>query len=103
MDQKILKKIDGKIDALQKRVDNVDEHLNSFEDKAILKFIDLDEHLKWLRETKASKDDFRTIINILDGHTTILLRLDQERLFAHERTNRIEANVERLNKKVGLV
>lgn len=47
-------------------------------------------------------DRFRDdILTVLDGHTVILKRLDQERLFTLERIKRIEHDIELIKKHVG--
>lgn len=48
-------------------------------------------------------DRFRDdILTVLDGHTQILKRLDQERLFTLERIKRIEQEIALIKKHVGL-
>lgn len=49
-------------------------------------------------------DRFRDdVLTILDGHSQILKRLDQERMFTLERIKRIETDIDLIKKHVGLV
>ena len=51
------------------------------------------ESIERIEEKMATRDDIRGIFHLLDEHTVILHRLDQERLFTIEWIRRIEDEV----------
>ena len=90
---------------LIKRLDSIDQKMGAFDstqNRVVLKLIEIDEKL----DSKVSHDEFQQFRNVMltnfDEQTVILKRLDEERVFAHERTNRIEDDVGRVKKHLHL-
>jgi chromosome segregation ATPase len=84
-----LDKVEVRLDKVEKRLDKVEQRLDT------LTVYVMDGGLrKDLTETFVTKTEFESkmdqIIAVLDTHTQILKRLDQERLFTHERISRLE-------------
>ena len=97
--------VDQRLGAMDEKIGTMDEKMGDFDstqNRVILKLIEIDEKLN----TKVSHDEFQQLRNEMltnfDEQTVILNRLDQERVFAHERTNRIEDDVGRVKKHLHL-
>ncbi|TET55347.1 MAG: hypothetical protein E3J54_00285 [Actinobacteria bacterium] len=52
------------------------------------KLLNQEERIKWLEINVFTKKDGNRLFDILDKHTLILERLDQERIFTNEATKR---------------
>jgi len=82
-------KIDEKFEKIDERFDRQDEKFDLF----AAKMLEHDEKM----DQFVTKDEFYNsmsdIKDVLDGHTVILKRLDQERIFTLERIKRIEEEI----------
>lgn len=70
------------------------------EDKIIKKLIELEERVDACATNERVDRLEERIMNVLDGHTVILQRLDQERVFTNERIGRIETDIGFLKKSI---
>lgn len=78
------------LESLDKKFDRIVNYLFDVQDKKID------------RLDKKIDKRFDQILTILDKHTIILKRLDQERLFTLERIKRLEADVLTLKRHLGI-
>ncbi len=100
---KILQDHTDKLERIMLRIDDQNKRIASLPpntlktdmqfDKLRLTLLDMQDSLKKMEETGATKEDIQNITTTLDAHTVILQRLDQERLSAVSRTDRLEETI----------
>ncbi|MFH1188146.1 MAG: hypothetical protein V1688_04810 [bacterium] len=62
--------------------------------RVIDKLLDHDDKLDWLKENMVTKEEFRKFLDSQDKVTTMLERLDQERIFTNRNVGRHEEKIE---------
>ena len=70
------------------------------EDRIIQKLVELDEKVDKLAPQEHVDARFNDVMTTLDAQTSMLERLDHERLFTIERVKRIEGDVQQLKTKL---
>lgn len=85
------------VNQLGQRVDRVETGLIIVEQKV--------DHLeqKFDQGFKQLNDKFNIVINILDGHSKILERLDHERIFTNKAIERLEKQVEENTREIKMI
>lgn len=66
------------------------------EDKIIQKLLEHDGRFENIERKMADKDDVNGLLNGQDKMITILMRIDQERVFTNERIKRLEREIEQI-------
>lgn len=69
------------------------------EDLVIQKLMEHEEKLELIFDTMATKDDINRIMGTLDDMTSILRRLDQERIFTNEHFKRVDNRLDSSEEK----
>lgn len=62
--------------------------------RVINKLLDHDDKLDWLKDNMVTKEEFRKFLDSQDKVTTMLERLDQERIFTNRNVGRHEEKIE---------
>jgi len=100
---KILQDHTDKLERIMLRIDDQNKRIASLPpntlktdmqfDKLRLTLLDMQDSIKKMEETGATKEDIHLITRTLDAHTVMLQRLDQERLSAVSHTDRLEETI----------
>ena len=110
---KKFEKIDKRFDEADKKFEGVsnrlDGHNKRFDvadkkfEKIMIKLLDHDDQLQDLRENMFTKQDARQLFDILDKHTSILMRLDQERIFTNVAIKRLEEGLKSRQLEINMI